>query len=139
MIEKLTIRNFKRFESVTFDIPHHVVLAGPNNCGKTTALQAISAWVLAFDRWKQLHDFGKHKGGYGYAPISRPMFYSVPLRNFDALWSSRKYEGTIEIELKSRAGWAITMELHADSTEQIYARPRWSPRKFIRKSRKNST
>jgi predicted ATP-dependent endonuclease of OLD family len=57
MIEKLTIRNFKRYESVTFEIPHHVVLAGPNNCGKTTALQAIMAWTLALERWKRLNDF----------------------------------------------------------------------------------
>ncbi len=122
MIEKLTIRNFKRFESVTFDIPHHVVLAGPNNCGKTTALQAIAAWTLALDRWKRLNDYQRYNRFYTKAPISRQTFYSVPLRSFDALWSRRNYEGTIEVELRSRDGWSITMELLADSTEQVYAR-----------------
>lgn len=124
MIENLTIRNFKRFDSVTFDIPHHVVLAGPNNCGKTTALQAISAWALALDRWRRLNDFQRHGGYYVKAPISRQTFYSVPLRSYDALWSRRNYAGAIEIELVSRDGWSITMELLADSTEQVYARPR---------------
>ena len=47
MIRKVILRNFKRFEEVTFDIPGHVVLAGPNNTGKTTVLQAIASWSLA--------------------------------------------------------------------------------------------
>ena len=53
MIRKLTLRNFKRFKEVTFEFPGHVVFAGPNNAGKTTALQAIAAWGLALDRWRQ--------------------------------------------------------------------------------------
>ena len=42
MITKVVIRRFKRFDEVTFDIPGHIVLAGPNNTGKTTLLQAIA-------------------------------------------------------------------------------------------------
>ena len=49
MIRAVTIRRFKRFEEVTFELTgRHVVLAGPNNMGKTTILQAIAAWSLAF-------------------------------------------------------------------------------------------
>ena len=47
MIERVTIRRFKRFDEVTFDVPGHIVLAGPNNTGKTTMLQAVAAWDLA--------------------------------------------------------------------------------------------
>lgn len=44
MIRAVKIRRFKRFEEVAFDLNgRHVVLAGPNNMGKTTILQAISA------------------------------------------------------------------------------------------------
>ena len=46
MIERVTIRRFKRFDEVTFDVPGHIVLAGPNNTGKTTMLQAVAAWDL---------------------------------------------------------------------------------------------
>ncbi len=124
MIRKLTIRRFKRFKEESFEFPGHIVLAGPNNCGKTTVLQAIAAWGLALARWKALNDFQRHGGGYTKAPIARQAFYAVPLRAFDLLWSERKYQGSIEIEVTSAAGWRITMELITDSSEQIYVRPK---------------
>jgi len=124
MIRKVVIRRFKRFSEVTFDLPDHIVLAGPNNTGKTTVLQAIAAWGLAFDRWKRLNDFHRHGGAYTKAPITRQTFSAVPLRAFDLLWWERAYQGTIEIEVQSVQGWTITMEFIADSTEQIYLRPK---------------
>ena len=38
MLTKLIIRNFKRFESAEIELGNPVVLIGPNNSGKTTAL-----------------------------------------------------------------------------------------------------
>ena len=38
-----SIEGFKRFEDVEFVLPGHIVVAGPNNTGKTTLLQAIAA------------------------------------------------------------------------------------------------
>jgi predicted ATP-binding protein involved in virulence len=52
MIRRVSIRYFKRFEDITFDLSDHVILAGPNNSGKTTLLQAIVVWNLALQRWK---------------------------------------------------------------------------------------
>lgn len=51
MIRDVAIRRFKRFESETLDVSGHVILAGPNNCGKTTVLQAVAAWALEL-LWK---------------------------------------------------------------------------------------
>lgn len=124
MIERVTIRRFKRFQDVTFDLPGHIVLAGPNNCGKTTMLQAVAAWDLALTRWKQLHDYQRHKGYYAKAPIARQAFTAVPLRAFDLLWNNRSYSGSIEIEIRHSKGWTVTMEMMADSTEQVYVRPK---------------
>lgn len=124
MIEQVTIRRFKRFQDVTFELPGHVVLAGPNNCGKTTMLQAIAAWDLALTRWKHLHDYQRHRGFYAKAPIARQAFTAVPLRAFDLLWNNRSYSGSIEIEIRHAKGWTVTMELMADSTEQVYVRPK---------------
>ncbi|MDP2646841.1 MAG: AAA family ATPase [Desulfobacterales bacterium] len=124
MIRSVTIRRFKRFEEITFDLNgRHVVLAGPNNMGKTTILQAISAWTLSFKKWKERNDFRKHGGYYAKVPIARQAFSAVPLRRFDLMWANRHYKGNIEIEIKSTAGWSITMEFIADSTEQIFVRP----------------
>ncbi|MBM3790591.1 MAG: hypothetical protein FJW35_09615 [Acidobacteria bacterium] len=124
MIRKVTLRRFKRFDEVTFDIPGHIVLAGPNNTGKTTLLQAVGAWALAFQRWKQLNDFQRHGGAYAKAPIARQAFSAVPVRAFDLIWNAREYRRPIEIEIHAAPGWKITMELIPDSTEQIYVRPK---------------
>jgi len=125
MIRTVHIRRFKRFQEVTCELKgRHVVLAGPNNMGKTTVLQAISAWSLAFLKWKELNDFQRHGGYYTKAPIARQAFSAVPLRRFDLMWAGRDYHGTLEIEIASTEGWTVPMEFIADSTEQVFVRPR---------------
>ena len=123
MIHTVRIRGFKRFADVEFRLPGHVVLAGPNNTGKTTVLQAIASWALALRRWRELNDFNKRRG-YARAPIARQAFPAVPLRSFDLLWTDRRHRERTEIEIRHDAGWSVAMEFIADSTEQIYVRPR---------------
>jgi predicted ATPase len=123
MITKVVIRRFKRFKEIAFNVPGHIVLAGPNNTGKTTLLQAIASWSLALDRWKQLNDFNPRQA-YSKAPIARQAFSSVPLRSFDLLWNRRHYSGNVEIEISQTDGRNIAMEFISDSTEQIYVRPK---------------
>ena len=126
MIHTVRIRGFKRLgKEVEFRLPGHVVLAGPNNTGKTTVLQAIASWSLALRRWRELNDFNRRKG-YTRAPIARQAFTTVPLRSFELLWTNRLYHrnNPVEIELRHNDGWSVTMELTADSTEQIYVRPK---------------
>ncbi|MEQ1907923.1 MAG: AAA family ATPase [Vicinamibacterales bacterium] len=122
MIRRVRISGFKRFDDVEFLLPGHIVVAGPNNAGKTTLLQAIAAWSLALNRWKELNDFQRHGGHFTKAPMARQAFAPVPLRAFDLLWRDRQYSGAITIEIRTD-DWALTMLLEADSTEQIYVRP----------------
>lgn len=124
MIRRVTIRRFKRFVEETFDLPGHVVVAGPNNTGKTTLLQAVAAWSFGLEQWKQLDNYHRRGGAYELAPIARQAFSAVPLRRFDLLWAKRRYrvDEPIEIEVATN-DWAMTIELRADTTEQIYARP----------------
>ena len=44
MLTKLTIRNFKRFGEVEIELGNPVVFIGPNNSGKTSALQGLALW-----------------------------------------------------------------------------------------------
>jgi predicted ATPase len=123
IIKELKVRRFKQFDDVTFELPGHVVLAGQNNSGKTTVLQALSAWSLALEQWRLLHDNTKHNGFYSKKPVTRQAFSSVPLRSFDLLWRDRDYQGLIEVEVVTSDGARLSMELAADSSEQIYVRP----------------
>lgn len=121
-IRRVRIQGFKRFDDVEFVLPGHIVVAGPNNTGKTTLLQAIAAWTVALQRWKELNDFQRHGGGYTRAPIARQAFSAVPLRSFDLLWRDRRYEGAITITIAGD-DWSLPMRLEKDTSEQIYVRP----------------
>lgn len=128
-IRKVVIRNFKRFgDETVFELPGHVVLVGPNNSGKTTFLQAVATWAFCFRYWRQRTPDTNPRNGFAKVPIARQAFASVPLRGFDSLWTGKKSGHQIEIEIHSEGGLIdqpITMEIWADTTEQVYVRPKW--------------
>jgi predicted ATPase len=126
MIREVTIRRFKRFAEETFRLDGHVVLAGPNNAGKTTLLQAIAAWDLGLNQWRRLNDPHKHNTAYTRAPVARQAFMAVPLRNFELMWRDREYRQPVEIEVFTTRGERVCIEFIPDSTEQIYVRPKSS-------------
>ena len=45
MLTHIHIRNFKKLRDENFELGKSVVLIGPNNSGKTTALQALALWA----------------------------------------------------------------------------------------------
>ena len=51
MLTKLTVRNFKRWEEAEIELGNPVVFVGPNDSGKTSALQALALWDLGLRRW----------------------------------------------------------------------------------------
>ena len=65
MLTRLIVRNFKRFGQIEIELGEAVVLIGPNNSGKTSALQALALWELGLRRWNE------KRGGRG-APEERP-------------------------------------------------------------------
>jgi energy-coupling factor transporter ATP-binding protein EcfA2 len=92
MINRVVIRRFKRFEEQVFDLKPFNLLIGPNNHGKTTLLQALSAWQLAYSTWRaarkvQPGPIGKNLRG---VPIPLPNFHSVPLTDFKHLWTGKR-------------------------------------------------
>ncbi len=123
MINRVTVRNFKRFDEVTFEIPGHLVLAGPNNTGKTTLLQALSAWHYAFTRWGEAGSKKPIKGGYRRKEIGRGDFSAVSVRGLDLLWHGRRHDKAMEIVVRDSTGWVVTMSFEWDTAEQMYVRP----------------
>ena len=123
MIREVTLRRFKRFNDQTFRLDGHVVLAGPNQSGKTTLLQAIAVWQLAWTRWTEAGRAERQDDAYAWVPIARQAFFAVPVQSFHALWHEQNPAHSIEIEVASQDGWRIAMELKAETPDQILVRP----------------
>ena len=52
LLHYIEIQNFKYFgDKQRIELDHPSVLIGPNNCGKTTAIQAIALWSQAVGTW----------------------------------------------------------------------------------------
>ena len=51
MIRRVRLGSFKRFRKQSFELDDSIVLAGPNNAGKSTLLQAIATWKFGLDHW----------------------------------------------------------------------------------------
>ena len=51
MLTRLLVRNFKTLGNVEIPLGQNVVLIGPNNSGKTTALQALALWQTGLQEW----------------------------------------------------------------------------------------
>jgi hypothetical protein len=140
MITKITTRYFKRFESQEFPLDSLALLAGPNNSGKSTLLQAVMVWNLAMQKWWEKKGPGsgsKAKDRSG-APITRQEFTALPLPSMDQLWtdthtSLRKDEGkqgsprpmviTLHGADDEGKDWQFGFEFRYSGPEQIHVKP----------------
>ena len=145
MITRVNVRYFKKFEDQTIDLPDHVVLAGPNNSGKTTLLQAIVLWDLALRRWKAKR-LPNGESGTGRpkakqrtgVPITRKDFTALPLQEMNQLWTNTltalklaesEKPGqprvlTISLTGKTKDdSWELGFEFRYQNTELIYVKP----------------
>jgi predicted ATPase len=133
MITRVTIRNFKRIREAAIDLRDHIVFVGPNNSGKTTAIQALAVWRLALARWLEKREKSKSKATLRTGvSITRSDLMVLPLRDMRSLWhncdvmdsESRKVRAEIFVEGSTGAkDWAFGMELEFQGSEQIYCRP----------------
>lgn len=134
MIRRISIRNFKRFQDEEIELADTIVLAGPNNAGKSTLLQCIATWKFGLDRWLAQRAGGRAVARSG-VPVPRADFTAVPLREMNLLWEDRKVTGPsgmagarrlIEVVVEGEANgeqWTCGLELQYANPELVYARP----------------
>ena len=86
MLTKLIARNFKRFGSVEIELGNPVVLIGPNNSGKTTALQALALWDIGLRRWNEKRAGKATPEKRPGVTINRRDLVAVPVPDANLLW-----------------------------------------------------
>ena len=92
MLTKLTIRNFKKFDSVEIPLSNAVVFVGPNNSGKTTALQALALWELGIRRLKEKRGSGETPEKRPGVTINRRDLLMVPAPSAYLLWRALRVQ-----------------------------------------------
>lgn len=123
MIQKLEVRNFKKFEDASFEFDKHVMIVGPNNCGKTTLLQAISVWSDVCRRWLSDQSGVATKtrdGEYVAVEISR--LESLPYKDFRQMWRNQDTHHPIVLSLQTEQ-WVVGFEVKYVDKETLQVRP----------------
>src|SRR5271157_200131 len=139
MLTKMKIRNFKRFEGVEIDLGNPVVFIGPNNSGKTSALQALALWQVGLSRWNERR---KGKGTPEKRPgvtINRRDLVAVPVPDANLLWRNlhvrdvRRTDGGQETKnvridiivegVTNDKPWQCGLEFDYANEESFYCRP----------------
>lgn len=124
MINRVVVRNFKKFDSADFKTKDHLVIAGPNNSGKTTLLQAIAAWSEIASMWRSYNpDISREEdGNYPSINLNLLSFYSVPLADFDHLWKDKNVRHPASVWLHTDE-WKIGFQILHKETELASIRP----------------
>ena len=86
MLTRIRIRNFKRFDDVDVELGKAVVLIGPNNSGKTTALQALALWDIGARRWNEKRKGKSLPEKRPAVTVNRRDLASIPVPVANLLW-----------------------------------------------------
>jgi len=138
MLTKLILKNFKRFENAEIPLDQTVVFVGPNNSGKTTALQALALWDLGARRCLDKQEGGSKATVRTGVTLGRGDLSALPLPEMNLLWRNRrtrrgvaKREGKgtenirIEIQVEGQEGtnqWRCGLEFDLGNAESIFCR-----------------
>ena len=139
MLTKLICRNFKRFGEIEVELGNPVVFIGPNNSGKTTALQALTLWDIGLKRWNE-HRKGKPRAEKrpGVA-INRRDLISIPVPDAKLLWRNLQVRDVQRVDGKQQTQnvrmdiivegvtggkqWECGLEFDYANQESFYCRP----------------
>lgn len=143
MLTRLLIRNFKRFEEADIELGSPAVFIGPNNSGKTAAIQALALWEIGLKRWLECRGGGTPRSNGGGkrsgATINRRDLVAVPVSEARLLWTDLRYQRVHTVDGKAKrdpvrievtvegvhdgVAWTCGMEFDYSNEESIRCRP----------------
>ena len=145
VLTNLTIRNFKRFEDVEVELGSPVVFIGPNNSGKTSAMQALALWDIGLKRWNEWRTTTR-TSGRRRGVINRRDLVAIPVPDANLLWhelhtrnrsmrlgerelrTARLEDLRVRIEIvvegvNASSTWSCGLEFDYANEESFYCRP----------------
>jgi len=131
LLHFVEIENFKRFGGrQRVELDHPAVLIGPNNCGKTSAIQAIALWSQAVKTWYAARKESSAKERPATA-LNRLSITAVPVLKTRYFWhNTRVHTGRDNIPMSITAGlfWKgqlvpVRMKFRHQGDELVYCSP----------------
>ena len=139
MLTNITIRNFKRFGEDSIELGSPVVFIGPNNSGKTSAMQALALWDVGVKRWSERWSGQKASEKRPGVTINRRDLIAIPVPSANLLWRNlhvrdvvradgRQQTSNVRIDvivegLSEGRAWKCGMEFDYANSESFYCRP----------------
>ena len=131
LLHYIRIENFKRFgDSQLIELEHPAVLIGPNNCGKTSAIQALALWSQAVRTWYDVRKDSAAKERTATS-LNRLNIVAVPVARTRFFWHNtqvRKANKDIPMILTvgvAHAGQVreLPMRFRSHGDELVYCTP----------------
>lgn len=139
MLTKIVIRNFKCFEEVTVELGNPVAFIGPNNSGKTSAMQALALWDAGVKRWHERRSGRSASGRRRGVAVNRRDLVAIPVPNARLLWRDRHVRDVLRENGEQRTqnvridvivegvsagkSWRCGLEFDYANEESFYCRP----------------
>lgn len=131
LLHYLEIENFKRFgQKQRIELDHPAVLIGPNNCGKTSVIQALALWSQAVKTWFDARKSSSAKERTA-TPINRLNILAVPVQRTRLFWHNTQVRaGTRDIRFTITVGveylgvvTALPISFRNQGDELVYCQP----------------
>lgn len=131
LLHYIEIENFKRFGArQRIELDHPAVLIGPNNCGKTSAIQALALWAQAVQTW---YDVRKDSAARERTATSlnRLNIVAVPVQRTRFFWHNAQVRRgnrdiplliTVGVEFQGRVQ-PLAMRFRNQGDELVYCTP----------------
>ncbi|MEN2993339.1 MAG: AAA family ATPase [Bacteroidia bacterium] len=142
MLTRLVIQNFKGFVNADIELGQRVIFIGPNNSGKTSALQAITLWDVGVKKWLERRGSAskqKAKRERTGVTINRQDLLAIPIPSAKLLWRELHVRESLSSGLERQTQnvriyiqlegvhegkeWRLKMEFDYANEESLYCRP----------------